>query len=116
MSLADKHLHLCSCNGTMPLDANALAKALELSGAPAVRTMLCQKELAAFAGAAAGQGGHEDPIGQRQGAERERVEEGGHRRLRFCHDNQADLIFVFGQPFAKTSPAPEAEANGRGRR
>ena len=21
MSLADKHLHLCSCNGTMPLDA-----------------------------------------------------------------------------------------------
>ncbi len=25
MSLADKHLHLCSCNGTMPLDAAALA-------------------------------------------------------------------------------------------
>ena len=30
MSLADKHLHLCSCNGTMPLDAAALARALEL--------------------------------------------------------------------------------------
>jgi len=54
MSLADKHLHLCSCNGTMPLDADALAKALELSGSPVVRTMLCQKELSAFAGRAAG--------------------------------------------------------------
>ena len=54
MSLADKTLHLCSCNGTMPLDAAALARALELAGAPALRTMLCQKELAAFAGAAAG--------------------------------------------------------------
>jgi len=54
MSLADKHLHLCSCNGTMPLDATALARALELSGAPLVQTMLCQKELAAFAGRAEG--------------------------------------------------------------
>jgi len=50
MSLADKHLHLCSCNGTMPLDAPALARALELAGTPVVRTMLCQKELAAFEG------------------------------------------------------------------
>ena len=54
MSLADKELHLCSCNGTMPLDAASLAKALELPVAPPVRTMLCQKELAAFAGQAAG--------------------------------------------------------------
>ena len=54
MSLADKELHLCSCNGTMPLDAAALAKALELSGAPAVPSMLCQKELAAFAGRSEG--------------------------------------------------------------
>jgi ferredoxin len=52
--LADKHLHLCSCNGTMPIDADALARALELAGTPEVRTMLCQKELAAFAGRAAG--------------------------------------------------------------
>jgi ferredoxin len=36
----------------MPLDREALARALELSGTPAVRSMLCQKELAAFAGAA----------------------------------------------------------------
>jgi len=54
MSLADKNLHLCSCNATMPLDAQALARALELAGAPVVKTMLCQKELAAFAGGAAG--------------------------------------------------------------
>ena len=54
MSLADKHLHLCSCNGTMPLDAAALARALVLSGTPAVHAMLCQKELAAFAGHAEG--------------------------------------------------------------
>jgi ferredoxin len=54
MSLADKNLHLCSCNGTMPLDAAALARALVLSGTPTVQTMLCQKELAAFAGRAEG--------------------------------------------------------------
>ena len=55
MSLADRRLHLCSCNGTMPLDAVALERALDLAGTPAVRTMLCQKELAAFAGEAAGE-------------------------------------------------------------
>jgi ferredoxin len=54
MSLADKTLHLCSCNTTMPLDAEALARALELSGAPAINARLCQKELAAFADRAAG--------------------------------------------------------------
>ena len=54
MSLAGKNLHLCSCNGTVPLDAAALARALALSGTPAVQTMLCQKELAAFAGRADG--------------------------------------------------------------
>jgi len=54
MSLAGKNLHLCSCNGTMPLDAAALARALALADTPAVQTMLCQKELAAFAGRAEG--------------------------------------------------------------
>src|SRR4051794_5517667 len=54
MSLADKEIHLCSCNGTIPLDAASLAQALGLPTAPAVRTMLCQKELAAFAGQADG--------------------------------------------------------------
>ena len=54
MSLADKKLHLCSCNGTMPLDAAAIARALALDSAPPIRTVLCQKELAAFADNAAG--------------------------------------------------------------
>src|SRR4030095_1833316 len=54
MSLDGVSLHLCSCNATMPLDRDALARALELSGTPVVRSMLCQKELAAFAGAAMG--------------------------------------------------------------
>jgi ferredoxin len=54
MSLAGKTLHLCSCNTTMPLDAEALARALELSGAPAINARLCQKELAVFADHAAG--------------------------------------------------------------
>ncbi len=54
MSLAGKTLHLCSCNGTMPLDATALARALDLGAAPPIRTMLCQKELGIFADGAAG--------------------------------------------------------------
>jgi heterodisulfide reductase subunit A-like polyferredoxin len=54
MSLDGKKLHLCSCNGTMPLDAKALADALALAATPPVRTMLCQKELGAFADNAAG--------------------------------------------------------------
>ena len=54
MSIADKQVFLCSCNGTAPLDATALARALDLPRAPAVHTMLCQKELPAFAQGAAG--------------------------------------------------------------
>ena len=54
MSLADKQVFVCSCNGTMPLDGAALAKAAELAAPLAVHTMLCQKELAQFAGTAAG--------------------------------------------------------------
>jgi ferredoxin len=49
MTLRDKDLHLCSCNGTLPLDAQALARVLELAGPLPVHTQLCQKELAAFA-------------------------------------------------------------------
>ncbi|MBK6603251.1 MAG: 4Fe-4S binding protein [Betaproteobacteria bacterium] len=54
MSLAGKTLHLCSCNGTMPLDGEALARSLDLAAAPPVRTMLCQKELGVFADQVAG--------------------------------------------------------------
>src|SRR5271167_65638 len=49
MTLRDKELHLCSCNGTLPLDAQALARVLELAGPLPTHTQLCQKELAAFA-------------------------------------------------------------------
>ncbi len=54
MTFADKKLHLCSCNGTMPLDAKALGATLGLDGAPPVRTTLCQKELGLFADHASG--------------------------------------------------------------
>ena len=48
MSLQDKSLHLCNCNGTMPLDGDALARALELAGPLPIHRALCQKELAAL--------------------------------------------------------------------
>jgi ferredoxin len=54
MSVRDKTLHICNCNGTLPLDGTALARALELAGPLPIHTQLCQKELAAFADRAAG--------------------------------------------------------------
>ena len=54
MSLNDSTLHVCNCNGTMPLDAAALARALELAGPLPLRSQLCQKELASFVAGAAG--------------------------------------------------------------
>jgi heterodisulfide reductase subunit A-like polyferredoxin len=50
MKLRDQTLHLCTCNGTMPLDAEALARALELTGPLPLSTELCRKELAALTG------------------------------------------------------------------
>ncbi|MEP7329630.1 MAG: 4Fe-4S binding protein [Betaproteobacteria bacterium] len=54
MSIGDKTLFLCNCNKTMPLDAAALAAALNLPLPPVVHTMLCQRELAKFAAGATG--------------------------------------------------------------
>jgi ferredoxin len=54
LTVADKQLMLCSCIGTMPLDGEALARALDLAGPPGVHSMLCQKELARFAADARG--------------------------------------------------------------
>jgi ferredoxin len=54
MSAADKTIHVCSCNGTMPLDAAALARVLDLAGPLPLHTELCQKELARFADRAEG--------------------------------------------------------------
>ena len=51
MALEDKTLKLCSCNGTVPIDAKALALALKSAAPVAVHTELCRKEVARFAGA-----------------------------------------------------------------
>ncbi len=48
MSLPDPKVHLCSCNGTMTLDAEALGRALQFAGPLPVHSQLCQKELAAL--------------------------------------------------------------------
>jgi ferredoxin len=52
--LRGKQLHVCSCNGTMPLDAQALGRALALERAPDVATALCQRDLAKFADTVSG--------------------------------------------------------------
>ncbi|HVF63340.1 MAG TPA: 4Fe-4S binding protein [Casimicrobiaceae bacterium] len=49
-----RKLFLCSCNRTSPVDAAAIATALSLPETPLVHTMLCQKQIASFADAAAG--------------------------------------------------------------
>ena len=54
MSITDKQLWLCSCNGTMPLDGDALAHALGAAPHGGVKRMLCQKELGIFAADARG--------------------------------------------------------------
>jgi ferredoxin len=54
MSVAERTLFLCSCNGTQPLDAAAIARALDLPAVPPLATMLCQKEMGAFADRARG--------------------------------------------------------------
>ena len=53
MSIADKNVSLCTCNGTMPLDAAAIARA---TGAPPppLHSAMCQRELARFKDAARG--------------------------------------------------------------
>jgi ferredoxin len=48
MSIEHKTLKLCSCNRTLPLDAQRLAAALKLRQPVAVHTELCRKEAAAF--------------------------------------------------------------------
>ncbi|MEO8485726.1 MAG: 4Fe-4S dicluster domain-containing protein [Betaproteobacteria bacterium] len=54
MSVPDRALFLCSCNGTQPLDATAIGRALGLPSTPPVATMLCQKEMGAFSASAQG--------------------------------------------------------------
>ena len=54
MTVAARTLFVCNCNRTMPLDGDALGRALALPAAPTVHTMLCQRELDQFAAGAAG--------------------------------------------------------------
>ena len=51
MSISDKKLFLCNCNATLPLDAEGLARALELATSPKIHGQLCQKELASLVAA-----------------------------------------------------------------
>src|SRR5689334_21949379 len=53
MSLTYKNVLLCNCNGTMPLDADALARATG-TAARTVHTAMCQRELGRFKDAATG--------------------------------------------------------------
>ena len=48
MAIQDKTLKLCSCNGTMKLDAKALAAALKAGAPIPVHTQLCRNEAAQF--------------------------------------------------------------------
>lgn len=54
MSIKDCDLHVCSCNGTMPIDADALARALGREAPLPLRGAMCQRELGAFADAVHG--------------------------------------------------------------
>ena len=49
MTVNQKDLHLCSCNGTMRLDPAALAAALDLPQTPGIASTMCQRGLAQFA-------------------------------------------------------------------
>jgi ferredoxin len=48
MALQDKTIKLCSCNGTLALDAKALAAALKLGAPLTVNTELCRREAGLF--------------------------------------------------------------------
>ena len=48
MALLDKTLKLCSCNGTLPIDAQRLGAALKSSTPLKIHTELCRKQTAAF--------------------------------------------------------------------
>jgi hypothetical protein len=53
MSLENKTLKLCSCNGTIPLDPKRLAEALKQKQPLTVHRELCRKEAGAFQSALA---------------------------------------------------------------
>jgi ferredoxin len=83
MTLADKTVFLCTCNGTMPLDAEAIARASGGARRP-VHEVMCQRELGRFKDDAGG-----DMIvacTQEQRLLGEVAEEAGHvRSIRFVN-------------------------------
>jgi ferredoxin len=54
MSVKDCDLHVCTCNGTMPLDGAALASALGREQALPLHRAMCQRDLGGFAGSVHG--------------------------------------------------------------
>jgi ferredoxin len=54
MKINGKHVLLCSCEATMPLDGEAVARALGGDRAPVIHTQLCRAQIDAFRRAAAG--------------------------------------------------------------
>lgn len=54
MSARDCDLHVCSCNGTMPLDGDAIARALGRATPLPVYHAMCQRDLARFADTVSG--------------------------------------------------------------
>jgi ferredoxin len=54
MSVKDKTVLVCDCNGTMPLDGAALARALGVASPLHVHSAMCQRELAQFSESARG--------------------------------------------------------------
>ncbi len=54
MKIKDKRVLICDCEGTMPLDARALAKACH-ADAPTVHTQLCRSQLGEFQRAIVGE-------------------------------------------------------------
>src|SRR3977135_1149470 len=88
MTLRDKQLHLCNCNGTLPLDAAALARILELAGPLPIHTQLCQKELAAVVEGS--EGGNLAPCTQEQARFSEVAGEAGKtQKLSFVNIREA---------------------------
>jgi ferredoxin len=51
---ADRDLHVCTCNATMPIDGDALARALGRAGPLPVHQAMCQRGLADFSAAVQG--------------------------------------------------------------
>ncbi len=56
MEINKKRILVCNCEGTMPLDAAALAKACGAAEAPTVHTQLCRAQLGEFQRALLGEG------------------------------------------------------------